>query len=485
MKKIQEILSLIKPIEIIGTTENKTINSIHINSQEVKENSLFIAIKGTNDDGHKYINDAIKRGAKFIICEKVPLEVKDYVTYIIISDTKKLAGQIAAAFYNFPSNKIKVIGITGTNGKTTIATLLYQTIKLIGKKAGLISTINNYVDNIKYSTNNTTPGPIEIQRLLNEMLEQKCEYCFMEVSSHALDQHRINGINFTGAVFTNITHEHLDYHKSFENYLKTKKILFDILPENSFALTNVDDKNGLYVVQNSKANIYTYGLKTIADFNAKILEKHLNGTLIKINNKEIWIKLIGSHNVYNILAVYATLILLGFNEENFLNYLSILEPVNGRLEVINYNNKYIFIDYAHTPDALKKVLETLNEIKSKKSKIIVVIGAGGNRDKSKRPIMAKIASTYSSFLILTSDNPRFEDPEQIINEMKKGLSSNDLLKTICIIDRKEAIKTAINLANTNDLILIAGKGHENYQEINGIKYPFNDKNIVLELLNKN
>ncbi|MCX7954153.1 MAG: UDP-N-acetylmuramoyl-L-alanyl-D-glutamate--2,6-diaminopimelate ligase [Bacteroidales bacterium] len=479
MKTIKEILDVIKPIEIKGTINNDRINKIFINSTEVKHNSLFIAIKGNNQDGHNYIDDAIKNGAKFILCENFPSNTMSDVLYIRVNNTQKIAGEVAAAYYDYPSKKLKVVGVTGTNGKTTIATLLYRLARLMGKKAGLFSTIINYVDSKLYRTTNTTPNPVEIQRLMNKMVEAKCTHCFMEVSSHAIVQHRINGIHFTGGIFTNLSHDHLDYHKTFDAYLKAKKTFFDNLPESAFALTNIDDKNGKIMVQNTKAKIYTYGLKNFADFNAKILEKHIDSTLIKIKQKELWTKLIGTHNVYNILAIYACSVLLGFNEDLILSNISLLDPVDGRLELIKSNNGInIFIDYAHTPDALFNVLKTLNDIKKENSKIIVVVGAGGNRDKTKRPEMAKVSAEMSSTLILTSDNPRNEKPEDIINDMKSGLDEKLSEKTLVIIDRKEAIKTAIKLAQKDDIILIAGKGHETYQEINGIKYYFNDKEVV-------
>lgn len=483
MKTIKEILNVIKPIEIKGEITNDKINKIFINSNEVKQNSLFIAIKGTNADGHDYIDDAIRNGARFILCEYIPSDTRSDVLYIKVNNTQKIAGEVAAAYYDYPSKKLKVIGVTGTNGKTTIATLLYRITRLMGKKAGLFSTIVNYVDSKLYRTENTTPNPVAIQRLMNKMIEARCEYCFMEISSHAVIQNRINGIHFTGGIFTNITHEHLDYHKTFNNYLKAKQGFFDILPENAFALTNIDDKNGKIIVQNTSAKVYTYGLKNFADFNAKILEKHIDSTLIKINNKEIWTKLIGTHNVYNLLAIYGCLILLGFTEESILSNISLVEPVDGRLQLIKSPNGInIFIDYAHTPDALQNVLTTLNDIKKENSNIIVVVGAGGNRDKTKRPKMARISAELSSTLILTSDNPRNEKPEDIIEDMKSGLDENLNARTLVIIDRKEAIKTALRIAKKDDIVLIAGKGHETYQEINGVKYYFDDRQVVKELI---
>ncbi|MCX7862305.1 MAG: UDP-N-acetylmuramoyl-L-alanyl-D-glutamate--2,6-diaminopimelate ligase [Bacteroidales bacterium] len=483
MKDIRSILQQINTLEVRGEFANPKVNKIFIDSKKVKPNSLFIAIKGTTTDGHDFIDDAIVNGARFIVCERIPFDTRSDVLYIKVENTRKIAGIIASIYYDHPSTKLKVIGVTGTNGKTTVATLLYRLHRLMGKKCGLISTVVNYADSKLFPATHTTPNPVELQRLLGKMVEARCEYCFMEVSSHAVDQHRIEGIKFHGAIFTNITHDHLDYHKTFENYLQAKKAFFDHLPETAFALTNIDDKNGRIMVQNTKAKIYTYALKTLADFHVKIIEKHLNGTLLQFDKTEVFVNLIGEFNVYNLLAIYGTSILLGFSKEEVLLYLSMLKPVDGRFEYfVSKEGSTIIVDYAHTPDAITKVLSTINDIKKESSHIITVIGAGGNRDKTKRPLMAAEAARYSQKLILTSDNPRYEDPEEIIADMKKGLDNDELKKTLTIVDRKEAIRTAIQLAKKDDIVLIAGKGHENYQEIKGVKYPFDDRLVVKETI---
>jgi UDP-N-acetylmuramoyl-L-alanyl-D-glutamate--2,6-diaminopimelate ligase len=484
MKNISDILKYIQPIEIVGEIPSYHINKIYIDSKQVMPNSLFIAVKGTNVDGHNYIEDAIKNGAKFIVCEQIPSDRRSEVLYIKVENTQNIAGRIAATYFDFPSDHLKVVGVTGTNGKTTIATLLYRLFRYMGEKVGLLSTVVNYVDSKMYKSTHTTPDPIELQRLLSKMVEAGCTYCFMEVSSHAIVQHRIESVTFSGGVFTNLTHDHLDYHKTFDEYLKAKKKFFDDLPENAFALTNIDDKNGNVMLQNTNASVHTYALKTLADFHLKILEYHLNGTLIKLDNKEVWIKLIGEFNAYNMLAIYATAVLLDKDKEKILTDMSLLTAVDGRFEYMNAPKGYTaIIDYAHTPDAIAKVLTTINNLKKENSRIITVVGAGGNRDKTKRPIMAKEAALLSDKLILTSDNPRFEKPEDILNDMKQGLNDEDMEKTLTIVDRKEAIRTALMLAQKNDIIFIAGKGHETYQEIEGVKHPFSDVQVVKELIN--
>lgn len=483
MKPLKDILQHIQPIEIVGSLD-KNINKVFIDSTKIKTNSLFIAIKGNAVDGHDFIDDAIYRGASAIVCEHLPLDIRSDVTYIKVADTRYIAGVIAAAYYDFPSQKIKVIGVTGTNGKTTIATLLYRLMRLMGYKAGLISTIVNYVDSKMYPATHTTPDPIELQRLLNKMVEAGCRYCFMEVSSHAVVQQRINQIHFSGGIFTNISHDHLDYHKTFDAYIQAKKGFFDQLPQDAFALTNVDDKNGKVMVQNTKAHVYTYALKTHADFHARILEKHLDGTLIRINNQDVWIKLIGEFNVYNMLAIYATACLLGHDSMQVMTDISLLEAADGRFQYFKSNKGVtVIVDYAHTPDALEKVLQTVNDIKKNDSRIITVVGAGGNRDASKRPEMGKIVASLSNISIFTSDNPRNEDPEVIISDMLSDLDNEKKKNILTIVDRKEAIKTAITLAHSGDIVLIAGKGHETYQEIKGVKYPFDDREIVKQYLN--
>lgn len=485
MKSIKEILSVIKTIELVGNVSDQKINKIFLDSNNVKPNSMFIAIKGTKVDGHNYIEDAIKNGASFIVCERIPADIRSEVLYIKVENTLLACSKIAAAYFDFPSEKLTVIGVTGTNGKTTIATLLYRLFRLMGEKVGLLSTVINYVDSKLYYSTHTTPNPIELQRLLNKMVEAGCRYCFMEVSSHAIVQHRIDDVKFAGGIFTNLTHDHLDYHKTFEEYLKAKKTFFDHLPPDAFALTNIDDKNGKIIVQNTKANIYTYALKTIADFHARILEQHIDGTLVQFDNKEVWINLIGEFNAYNMLAIYATAILLKKEKENVLSDISLLKAVDGRLEFFNAPQGYTaIVDYAHTPDALTKVLTTINNLKRDNAQVIVVVGAGGNRDKTKRPIMAKESAQLANRLILTSDNPRNENPQDILNDMLKGLDRNELQKTLTIVDRKEAIRTALMLAKANDIVLVAGKGHETYQEILGVKYHFDDRQVIKEYLNQ-
>jgi len=483
MKTINDILKHIQPLEVVGNITDKKINKLFLDSKSVKPNSLFIAIRGTNVDGHQFIEDAILNGASFIVCEKIPFDTRSDVVYIKVEDTLKVASKIAAAYYDFPSEKLKVVGVTGTNGKTTTATLLYRLFRFMGERVGLLSTVINYVDSKMYPSTHTTPNPIELQRLLNKMVEAGCKYCFMEVSSHAVVQHRIDEVKFCGGIFTNITHDHLDYHKTFEEYLKAKKTFFDRLPSDAFALTNIDDKNGKIMVQNTKANVYTYALKTLADFHAKIIEKHLDGTLVQFDNQEVWINLIGEFNTYNMLAIYATAVLLKKNKEQILTDISLLKAVDGRFEYFNSPQGYTaIVDYAHTPDALVKVLTTINDLKKENAKVIVVVGAGGNRDKTKRPIMAKESARLCDKLILTSDNPRNEKPEDILNDMLQGLDQSDLQKTLTIVDRKEAIRTALMLAQNNDIVLVAGKGHETYQEINGVKHHFDDREVIKEYL---
>ena len=484
MKTIKEIVNAIKVIELVGELSDQKINKIYLDSNGVKPNSMFIAIKGTNVDGHDYIEDAIKNGASFIVCEKIPLDVRSNILYIRVENTLLECGKIAAAYFDYPSEKLTVVGVTGTNGKTTIATLLYRLFRLMGEKVGLLSTVINYVDSKYYHATHTTPNPIELQRLLSKMVEAGGKYCFMEVSSHAVVQHRIDDVRFAGGIFTNLTHDHLDYHKTFDEYLKAKKTFFDHLPNDAFALTNIDDKNGKVMVQNTQAKVYTYALKTLADFHARILEKHLDGTLVQFDNKEVWINLIGEFNTYNMLAIYAAAILLHKDKEQVLSDISMLKAVDGRFEYFNAPKGFTaIVDYAHTPDALVKVLTTINDLKKENAQVIVVVGAGGNRDKSKRPIMAKESARLADKLILTSDNPRKEKPEDILNDMLQGLDETDMQKTLTIIDRKEAIRTALMLAKPNDIVLVAGKGHETYQEINGVKYHFDDRQVIKEYLN--
>ncbi len=479
---MQLLSEILKNIDIIDFSGDNSINieGIGFNSREIKTNFLFVAINGTIVNGHNFIDSAIKNGASAVIYSD-DIEKKENISYIKVKDTQKALALAASNFFGNPAEKIKIIGVTGTNGKTTVATTLYNLFLGMGYKVGLISTIANFIVKRKIKSTHTTPNSVELQKLFAEMHDNGCEYCFMEVSSHAIDQKRTYGINFDGAVFTNITHEHLDYHKTFKNYLNTKKKLFDNLSKHAFAITNIDDKNGKIIIQNSKNN-YTYSLKTIADFKAKIIEKHFDSTFVTFNNQEIWLQFAGSYNVYNMLAVYACAnLLLKNKKEEILKELSKIKPVNGRFDVVKGNGIFVIIDYAHTPDALKNILTELNKIKQKIQKIITVTGAGGDRDKTKRPKMAAVAEYYSDILILTSDNPRTENPDDILNDMEAGLSQNsDFLK---ITNRKQAIKTAIKLADKNDIVLIAGKGHENYQEINGVKHHFDDKEQVIEIFN--
>jgi len=480
VRNLQDIIKDIDVLECIGQIE-KPVFSICFESSKAVENSLFIAIKGTRVDGHRYIYHAIDMGATVIVCENLPGTFHENVTFIRTSNTQLALGRIASAFYDYPSKKLSVIGITGTNGKTTIATLLYRLFRFAGQKSGLISTVRNYVDSKYYESTHTTPDPVQLNKLMAKMCEVGCKYCFMEVSSHAIVQKRIEAIEFKGGVFTNLTHDHLDYHETFENYLKAKKLFFDNLSDNAFAITSLDDKNGKVMVQNTKAKVFTYGLASLADYKARIIESHLNGTLLNINGKEVWSQLIGDFNALNILAVYSVATKLGLSEIECLTLISELKSVEGRFQYqTSADGVTAIVDYAHTPDALLNVLKTINALTGK-NKVITVVGAGGNRDKTKRPIMAATAASLSDKIILTSDNPRNEDPTEIINEMYSGIEKSDQKKTLCISDRKEAIKTACQLAGKDDIILVAGKGHETYQEIKGVKNHFDDKEVINEI----
>lgn len=481
---VSDIIKNIDVLELFGQTD-KIVSSIVFDSRNIVENCVFIATKGTKVDGHKFINPAIYDGASTIICEQFPDKLINGITYIKVQNSLKALGLVASNFYNNPSKKIKLIGVTGTNGKTTIATLLYKMFKSAGYKVGLLSTVKNYINDTKIKATHTTPDAVQINKLLNKMVEVECDYCFMEVSSHAIHQHRIEGLEFKIGVFTNITHDHLDYHKTFKEYINAKKAFFDNLDKNAIAITNSDDKNGLVMLQNTKAKQFTYSLKSASNFKAKILEKSFDGTLVKIQNSEVWINFIGGFNVYNLLAVYAVSTNLGIEHNDALVLISKLFPVEGRFQNIKSKTGITaIIDYAHTPDALLNVINTINELKSKSQTLITVVGAGGNRDKTKRPEMAEIASKLSDKVIFTSDNPRNENPDDIINDMIKGVSDTNENKVVTITDRKSAIKTACMMSKANDIILIAGKGHENYQEINGVKHHFDDKEEVLNIFNK-
>ncbi len=483
MRKLSEILNDIEIIKIIGNPD-VLVYKMYIDSRLITNNSIFVAICGTQVDGHNFIDGVIKAGAKAIICEKIPSETVNYVTYVQVKSTSLLLGPIADSYYEHPSSKLKVIGVTGTNGKTTIATLLYKLFRRLGSRSGLISTVVNYVDSKSFDSTHTTPDAISINKLLNKMVEAGCKYCFMEVSSHSIVQHRINGITFAGGIFTNLTHDHLDYHKTFEEYLTAKKKFFDDLPATSFAITNADDKNGKIMLQNTKAKTFTYSLHSLSDYNATIIESHINGMLLKINNIEMWTRLIGKFNASNILAIYSTAILLDADKEKMMLELSDLTAVDGRFEYFTSPKQYTaIVDYAHTPDALLNVLQTIKQLIKNNGKIITVVGAGGNRDKTKRPIMAKVSAELSDKVILTSDNPRNEKPEDIITDMKQGLDKELSKKVLTIIDRCEAIRTACQLATHGDMVLIAGKGHETYQEVNGIKSHFDDREEVKKIFN--
>ena len=482
MKLLSDILYKVKLEEIIGST-HVAISSIVFDSRKVKKDSLFVATKGAADNGHIYIQKAIESGAIAIVCEEIPKDKNDQITYVKVTDSTYALGVMACNYYDNPSEKLKLVGITGTNGKTTTVTLLFNLFKSLGYSVGLLSTVQNKINNTVIPSTHTTPDAITLNELLFKMEEQGCEFVFMEVSSHAIVQNRIAGINFTGALFSNITHDHLDYHKTFDEYIKAKKQFFNLLPSTAFALTNRDDKNGMVMLQNTKANKYTYGLKNIADYKCKIIESHLNGLLLNIDNHEVWVKLIGTFNAYNILSVYATAVLLKQDITSVLTALSNLNSVEGRFQYVKSPNGVIgIIDYAHTPDALKNVLETVKEIRSGSEQVITLVGCGGDRDSAKRPIMAAIACEYSNKVILTSDNPRTEDPEEILNQMQAGINPVDVKKVLRITDRREAIKIACSFSSKGDIILIAGKGHEKYQEIKGVKHDFDDLEILKETI---
>jgi UDP-N-acetylmuramoyl-L-alanyl-D-glutamate--2,6-diaminopimelate ligase len=459
------------------------ISSVAFDSRKVKKDTLFVATKGTAVDGHDFIEKAIESGAVAVLCETLPQNPQPNVTYVKVGDSSYSLGIIACNFYDNPSEKLKLVGVTGTNGKTTTVTLLFNLFKSLGYSVGLLSTVQNKINSTMIPSTHTTPDALSLNELLHTMVQQSCEFVFMEVSSHSVVQNRIAGLVFTGAVFTNITHDHLDYHKTFDEYIKAKKRFFDHLPSSAFALVNKDDKNGMVMLQNGRASKHTYGLRTVADFKCRIIENHLNGLFLNIDQQELWVKLIGTFNAYNVLAVYATATLLRQDKTNILTALSNLNPVEGRFQYIKSQSGIIgIVDYAHTPDALKNVLETIKDIRTGNEQVITLVGCGGDRDSAKRPVMSAIACEYSNRVILTSDNPRSEDPEEILNQMQKGISPNDVKKTLRISDRKEAIKTACSISRPGDIILIAGKGHEKYQEIKGVKYDFDDLEILKETI---
>lgn len=481
MIELKNILYKVTLEAVVGDT-GVLINAIHFDSRKIKSNDVFVAIKGQIVDGHNYIDVAIKNGAIVIIVEQLPDKIESGITYVQVLDSNSALAIMASNYYNSPSENLKLVGVTGTNGKTTIASLLYALFKKAGYKVGLLSTVKILVDDIEYKTTHTTPDSLTINKYLQEMNDHGVEFCFMEVSSHGIHQKRTEGLHFSGGIFTNLSHDHLDYHDTFSEYRDVKKSFFDALPQSAFSVVNVDDKNGLFMIQNTNSKKYTYALKTYADYRAQILENQLNGLLLKINDNEVWSKLIGNFNAYNLLAIYATADLLGLETVEILRLLSRLESVSGRFQYLISNNVTAIVDYAHTPDALKNVLETINTIRTKNEDLITVVGCGGDRDKTKRPKMANIASSLSTKVIFTSDNPRSEVPEQIIEDMEAGVEPQNFKKTLSIVDRKQAIKTACQLAQPNDIILVAGKGHEAYQEINGKRNDFDDYKILEEFL---
>lgn len=480
--KLSKLLTNVKPIACKGDVDIE-IKGVNIDSRKIENGHLFIAMKGTQVDGHKFISKAIELGAVAILLEDMPEVLDDKVTYIQVASTEEDAGKVATMFYGDPSHKLKLVGVTGTNGKTTIATLLYRMFREFGYKVGLLSTVCNYINDEEYPASHTTPDPIELNCLLAKMVDEGCEYAFMECSSHAIHQHRIGGLDFVGGIFTNLTRDHLDYHKTFENYRNAKKMFFDGLSKNAFAITNVDDKNGMIMVQNTKATVKTYSIKRMADFRAKILECHFEGMYLEIDGKEVGVQFIGKFNVSNLLAVYGAAIMLGKKPEEILIAMSTLKSVNGRLEPIQSPEGFTaVVDYAHTPDALENVLNAIHDVlDGKGGHVITVCGAGGHRDKGKRPLMAQEAVKQSDTVILTSDNPRDEEPQAIIDDMLAGLDTTQRKKVLTIVDRKEAIRTAAMMAKKGDVILVAGKGHENYQEINGVKHHFDDHEVIREI----
>lgn len=470
-------------IEAVNGLTDVSINKIEFDSRLIIPDDVFVAIRGTVSDGHDFIEKAINLGATAIVCEVFPDIIVSGVTYIKVDNTSAALAFMAANYYDNPSRNLKLVGITGTNGKTTIASLLYQLFKKAGYKTGLLSTVKVMVDTVEYKATHTTPDSLTINKYLGEMVDAGAEFCFMEVSSHGIHQNRTEGLLFEGGVFTNLSHDHLDYHDSFAEYRDVKKMFFDYLPKSAFALTNVDDKNGLVMLQNTKAKKLTYALKTFSDYKAQILENQLSGLLLKINEQEVWVRLIGTFNAYNLLAIYGTAIQLGLEEIEVLRLISELESVSGRFQFIVSDSKITaIVDYAHTPDALENVLKTIESIRTRNEQLITVVGCGGDRDKTKRPIMANIASAMSDKAIFTSDNPRSEAPEVIIQDMEKGVEPQNYKKTVAVVERKQAIKLACQLANPNDIILIAGKGHETYQEIKGVRHDFDDMKIVKEIL---
>ncbi len=478
---LKELIKNIRPVNVTGDTE-KEITGVNIDSRRVGAGHLFVAMRGTQTDGHAYIGKAVGQGAAAVLCEDMPEDAAEGVTYVQVKSTEDVVGEVATTFYGDPSRKLKLVGVTGTNGKTTIATLLYNMFRKLGYKCGLLSTVCNYIEDERIEADHTTPDPIELNRLLARMVEAGCQYAFMECSSHAIAQKRIGGLKFAGGMFTNLTRDHLDYHKTFENYRNAKKAFFDGLPKGAFAITNADDKNGMVMVQNTKATVKTYSTRTMADFRAKILECHFGGMYLEIDGREVGVQFIGKFNVSNLLAVYGAAVMLGEKPEDVLVVMSTLKSVSGRLDPVHSPEGYTaIVDYAHTPDALENVLKAIHEVLGGKGQVITVCGAGGNRDKGKRPLMAQEAVRQSDRVIITSDNPRFEEPQAIIDDMLAGLDAKQMKKVVSIVDRREAIRAACMMAKKGDVILVAGKGHENYQEIRGVKHHFDDKEVLREI----
>jgi UDP-N-acetylmuramoyl-L-alanyl-D-glutamate--2,6-diaminopimelate ligase len=481
MANLQNILYNVRLQAVIGTT-NQEVKDLQIDSRRVTEGSVFVAIRGTTSNGHDFIAAAIEKGSKVIVCDLMPLSPVQGITYLQVPDTAEAVARMAHHYYGEPSQKLQLVGVTGTNGKTTIATLLYKVFTRMGFTCGLISTVQNHIGSVVVPSTHTTPDAISLQALLKQMVDEGCSHVFMEVSSHAIHQHRVTGLQFAGGLFSNITHDHLDYHKTFDEYIRVKKKFFDDLPATAFAISNLDDKRGQVMLQNTPAKKHYYSLQTMADFKGKILENNLTGLVMTVNDKEVHFRLIGEFNAYNILAVYGAAVCLGENADEVLTTLSMMTGAEGRFDyVVSSKNIIGIIDYAHTPDALKNVLDTVKKLRKGTEQVITVVGCGGDRDKSKRPVMGEVACELSDRVIFTSDNPRSEDPSQIIKEMEEGLGSAARRKFISITDRKEAIKTAVSMAKPYDILLVAGKGHEKYQDINGVKHPFDDKQVLQEM----
>lgn len=480
MIKVKELIDGIPVLAVVGNPE-QTVSDIQLDSQKVTQGCMFVAMCGTRVDGHDFIGKAIGNGAGSVLCQRIPAEPDPDVTYVQVADTEDAVGRIATRFFGDPTSKVELVGVTGTNGKTTIATLLYNMMRKLGYKSGLLSTVCNYIDGEPVPADHTTPDAVTLNRLLGRMADEGCKYVFMECSSHAIYQKRIGGLRYAGGIFTNITRDHLDYHGTFENYLKAKKMFFDSLGKNAFMLTNLDDRNGLVMAQNTKAKVYTYSLRSMSDFKGRLLESGFDGMLLDINGHEAFMRFIGQFNASNLLAVYGAAVLLGKEPMDVLTVMSTLVPVNGRFDAIRSPKGFTaIVDYAHTPDALTNVLTTIVQVLDGKGQIITVVGAGGNRDKGKRPIMAQECVKYSDKVIITSDNPRFEEPQDIINDMLEGLSPVEMKKTVTVTDRREAIRMACMLAGKGDVILVAGKGHETYQDVKGVKHHFDDKEVLRE-----